>query len=83
MSLYNIGRYTIVVVDDFLCEDTGAVETAYGVLNTETNVTEFRTKIYHYAIRCARISESEARKLEALEEELLADIPQQGDLFNG
>lgn len=83
MSLYNIGRYEIVVVNDFLCEDTGAVETAYGVLNTHTDVIEYRTKIYHYALRCARIGEAEAAKLEALDEETLAAIPSQGNLFNG
>lgn len=80
-SLYDYGRYSVIVIDNYQSDDTGDKEKAYGVVNRETGVIEFRHQLLAQAMKWSTILEKEVAQLELVEEGDLASIPQQGELF--
>lgn len=80
-SLYDCGRYSVIVIDNYQSEDTGDKEKAYGVINTETGVIEFRHQLLAQAMKWTSLLEDGVAKLEASVEIPLSGIPEQGELF--
>ena len=80
-SLYDCGRYSVIVIDNYQSDDTGDKEKAYGVINTETGVIEFRHQLLAQAMKWAGLLEDSVAKIEASAEIPLSGIPAQGELF--
>lgn len=65
--LYKYGRYVVQVIEDH--HEDGMKMSGYGVINTETSVTEYTTTLFFHACKWARVCEQEASKYEAITDE--------------